>query len=574
MFAYQVKKPGRPLASTINAFAVNTVILTPTLARQFNPEDVPTLKTMTVGGEQVCEDTIRTWSKKLDLNNGYGPTEATIIAIIAPSAKTPYVIGRPVGCNCWITNPENHNVLSAYGTIGELLIEGPILANGYLNDPAKTGAAFIQDPTWSLKQGLSGPRRFYKTGDLVRYTDEGSFRYVGRKESDGQVKLRGLRIELGEIEHHLNASNLVRHGVVIVAERGLCRDQLVGVLTLQDGHKSLNSKPLQIITETSAVSDRTQIEELETSLHDLLPYYMVPTMWCCVRQMPQLTSGKTDRRTVTNWVETISKDNHARMIGSSAPSTRLAAAETALEKDLQALWADVLECSISQVGTDQTFTALGGNPIRAMQLVKKCNTKGMKISIQEVLRTQSIKDLATSMEQAAAVNGKRSRGGDVDNVQNKPRIEEMQDVTRQIMMQAAFDYGISPPSIENVAECSTLQQDMLLSQKRLPNSNRIRTTWRIKTEDGEAVDSARLVGAWQEVARRHAALRTIFLESTNANQNGFFSVVLKSYTPAVNLRSTPLIGKADFIKDATTPSFELHEPQHCATSGQLRSTTL
>lgn len=554
------------LARTINAFSVNTALLTPTLAREFRPEDVPTLKTMTVGGEPMREDTIQVWSEKLNLVNGYGPTETTILSIMEPSAKRPSIIGRPVGCNCWITNPENHNVLSAYGTIGELLIEGPILADGYLNDPARSGAAFIQDPTWSLKQGLPEPRRFYKTGDLVQYTDEGSFRYVGRKESDGQVKLRGLRIELGEAEHHLNASTLVRHAVVIVANRGLCSGQLVGVLVFSDGQESLTCKTAQIVTEeTSAEGHRSWIEKLKTSLNDLLPYYMVPTTWYCIQQMPQLTSGKTDRRTVTDWIETISTDGHARIVGSSTPTSTLAAPKTALEKDLQVLWADVLECSTSNVGTDRAFTALGSDSIRAMRLVAKCSAKGMKISMLEVLRTRSIRELASSVEHLAAMNGENSQGGDGDNFHDTLRVQEMKHATRQRMMQTAYDYGISPSNIEDVAECSVLQQDMLFSRKSLPHSNHVQTTWRTKTEKAEALDSARLVGAWQEVARRHAALRTIFLESTTANQKGFFSVVLKSHTPAINVRSTPPSGNADFVNDATAPPFVLGEPQHCAT---------
>ncbi len=83
------------------------------------------------------------------------------------------------------------------------MIEGPILARGYLKDPEKTKAAFITNPAWLKNGGGNTPGRqgrLYKTGDLVRYDNAGNLVYVGRK--DTQVKVRGQRVELGEIEHH------------------------------------------------------------------------------------------------------------------------------------------------------------------------------------------------------------------------------------------------------------------------------------------------------------------------------------------------------------------------------------
>jgi non-ribosomal peptide synthetase component F len=75
------------------------------------------------------------------------------------------------------------------GCKGELLIEGPILSRGYLNDPEKTAMAFIKDPEWARSSGQTG-RRFYCTGDLVQYTSQGEMIYMGRKDS--QVKVRGF----------------------------------------------------------------------------------------------------------------------------------------------------------------------------------------------------------------------------------------------------------------------------------------------------------------------------------------------------------------------------------------------
>ena len=553
------------LVHTINTFAVNTALLTPTLAREFSPEDVPTLRTMTVGGEQMREDTIQVWSQKLNLVNGYGPTEATILSVMEPSAREPFIIGRPVGCNGWIVNPENHNVLSAVGTIGEFLIEGPILANGYLNDVAKTQRSFIQDPKWSLKQGLPGPRRFYKTGDLVQYTEDGSFKYVGRKESDGQVKIRGLRIELGEIEHHLNAHALVQHAVVVGSSRGLCKDKLVGVIALQSCKEDPTSDTLQIVTEMSMDSTKSNSDQLHKSLSRCLPYYMVPTMWIFVKHMPQLSSGKTDRRFVTKWIEDMGMSEYTRSIDSSSTTETLTLPETSLESDLLALWAEALERSTNSIGTNRAFTALGGDSIRAMRLVAKCGQKGINVRMVDVLRAASIQDMARSIEQQEAVSCKSLSGTGASLGQSVPQVAERKNGLKHIMQQAAREHGIDPSNTEDVGECSILQHDMLLSQKRLPGSNRVQTIWRITTEDGKTLNLTRLIDAWQGVTKRHAALRTIFLQSTINGQPTFFSVVLKSYTPVINLRSTPPHGNADFADGMTVSPFKLGQYQHLTT---------
>ena len=77
-------------------------------------------------------------------------------------------------------------------------------------------------------------RRAYMTGDLVRQTPEGSFIFIGRKDS--QVKVRGLRIELGDIEHHLSSDPGVDLAVVLAPRTGVCARRLVAILSLEEGN--------------------------------------------------------------------------------------------------------------------------------------------------------------------------------------------------------------------------------------------------------------------------------------------------------------------------------------------------
>ena len=95
------------------------------------------------------------------------------------------------------------------GATGELLIEDPVLARGYLRDAAKTQRAVIDNPLWT-----QGAKRLYKTGDLVHYNSDGTMTYVGRIE-DTQVEIRGQRVELGEIEHQLRTVNSEARGVAV-----------------------------------------------------------------------------------------------------------------------------------------------------------------------------------------------------------------------------------------------------------------------------------------------------------------------------------------------------------------------
>jgi non-ribosomal peptide synthetase component F len=96
------------------------------------------------------------------------------------------MIGKSIALVSWVVDLNNHNKLAPLGSIGELLVEGSILARGYLTDAEKTAVSFIYDPVWLLQGGSGYPGRhgrLYKTGDLVRYDADGNLIYVGRKDS-------------------------------------------------------------------------------------------------------------------------------------------------------------------------------------------------------------------------------------------------------------------------------------------------------------------------------------------------------------------------------------------------------
>lgn len=195
------------LAGGINLTRANWADLTATVSGMLYPADVPTLKRLNNGGEALNRDVIERWADHVELYNLYGPAETTInqTASARLSTSSPASnIGPAYGSHVWIVDERDHNRLVPPGCVGEILIEGPLVARGYLNDPEKTAAAFIEDPGWASqfpKSALSSPRRFYKSGDIGIMNMDGSITILGRR--DAQVKINGQRVELDEVMYQV-----------------------------------------------------------------------------------------------------------------------------------------------------------------------------------------------------------------------------------------------------------------------------------------------------------------------------------------------------------------------------------
>lgn len=156
------------LAGAISRLNANFMDLTPTVASLLNPKDVPTIKGLALGGEALTKAVVEQWAPYVHVMGQYGPSEASVNSAFKSfedfkKGDDPTNIGRAVGSVSWVVDPGNRNRLAPIGCKGELLIEGPILARGYLRDPEKTALAFIKDPAWArTSDGKS--RRFYCTG--------------------------------------------------------------------------------------------------------------------------------------------------------------------------------------------------------------------------------------------------------------------------------------------------------------------------------------------------------------------------------------------------------------------------
>lgn len=159
------------LSGAIQATRANWIGITPTTAATLDPNTVPTIDTLILGGELITQKVVDQWKDHVTfMYNGYGPCESTLYATLNPQLGNNgrvSNVGHGLHTKLWIVEPGNTDRLAPIGCSGELLLEGPLLARYYLNDSAKTDTAFLTNPAFTLKGYTSNqPRRMYRTGDL------------------------------------------------------------------------------------------------------------------------------------------------------------------------------------------------------------------------------------------------------------------------------------------------------------------------------------------------------------------------------------------------------------------------
>ena len=389
-------------AKAISDMNVNWALLTPSFAQLLSPSSVPGLDTLVLGGEAVGRAHAATWLGHTRVINSYGPSETSVIATVNNQisvAEDAPRIGHAVGGRCWIVDRNNPHRLVPVGSVGELVVEGPILATGYFNDPQKTAAAFLSKLSWAEDFALLAqpPSRFYLTGDLVRYHEDGSFTYLGRK--DTQIKLHGQRMELGEVEHHLQVDPSVRHVSVLIPSSGHLQKRLTAVLSLKGG-SSRNSEASQLRVLSKAEAAPV-VSQLRFRLGEKLQGYMIPSDYIILESFPFLPSGKLDRKRISSWLESLQADVVHELSGHEEGD--VVKPTTTTETKLQEILVQVLGSPIEQVSLRQSFVQLGGDSILAIQLVSRCRVNGLGLTVQNILRSPSISHLAsqTTLAQTA-----------------------------------------------------------------------------------------------------------------------------------------------------------------------------
>jgi hypothetical protein len=317
------------------------------------------LRYVVLGGEAL------TWSRvaamvppglRTEFVNMYGITEGTVHVTITrvPAACLASVRPGDIGValpsgRCYVLD-ENLEPAGT-GVPGELYIGGALVAHGYLGNPDLTAERFRPDPF--------GPGTVYRTGDVVRQMPDGRLVYLGR--NDSQVQIRGHRVECGEVEQAF-----LRH------------PQVRACAVVPDGDRLL-----------AYVVGTGDERALRTHVQTVLPGYMVPSTVVPVAAIPLTAHGKVDAR---------------KLLADHRPvtvRTGLAERGSSLEERIRRIWIDVL--ANDDVGLHDNFFDLGGHSFALITAQERMAADGLDISVTDLFRSGTVAACAAHFRPTAAV---------------------------------------------------------------------------------------------------------------------------------------------------------------------------
>ncbi len=353
---------GADLAGLIAAEAVTHAVITPSALATMEPEGLNTLRVLAVAGEASPAELIARWSPGRRMVNLYGPSEFTIWAT-GPAelvAGEPITIGEPIRGAVVLVLDERLRPVPV-GVAGELYLAGPALARGYHAQPGLSASRFVANPF-----GTAG-EMMYRTGDLVRWVRDDArprLEYLGR--SDFQIKIRGQRIELGEIDAVLRRAEGVDFAVTL------------GV----PGPAGTTALAAYLVRSPGAEPDIAHVHALAA---ETLPAYMVPSAFVVLDEIPLNAVGKLDRKALPTPEFGIDRTEYR------SPSTPT-------EQILADIVGELL--GLGRVGADDSFFALGGDSILAIQLVSSARQRGVTCTPLQVFQHRTVAALAAVADAA------------------------------------------------------------------------------------------------------------------------------------------------------------------------------
>lgn len=249
------------------------------LSDDFNSQKLPQLTHFYFDGEELTVKTaqkLRNRFPQARIINAYGPTEATVaLSAVAVTDEMLQNCKRlPIGYTkadspTFVIDEEGQKVPN--GQQGEIIVCGPAVSKGYLNNPEKTAEAFFEF------EGLPA----YHTGDVGSMTDEGLLLYGGRM--DFQIKFNGFRIELEDVSQNLNKSKYVESAVAVPRYNKDHKVQnLLAYVILKDGVAEQFEREIDI---TKAIKE---------DLQDIMMSYMMPSKFLYRETLPLTPNGKID----------------------------------------------------------------------------------------------------------------------------------------------------------------------------------------------------------------------------------------------------------------------------------------
>ena len=508
------------LSGFMNRHYVNLASLTPSLASTLTPALCPSLQALVLGGEPMTDSHISTWAKHVRLFNAYGVSESSGIAALASDIQadcSPGNIGFGCGSTLWVVAIDQPDKLAPIGALGELAIEGPSVARGYMGDKKRTEKQFTSNPEWKkrIREQFGENhswKRVFRTGDLVRYNIDGSLHFVGRK--DHQMKINGQRLELTAIEHHIAAcveiamSGFLHIAVVAAKTEANGSTKLLAFLGLETSRGP--DSPCQMVSKK--LKDMEALKAaLKRHLLRCLPTYMVPVDFIFLQHMPLTTSGKINRLRLHETAAHALFDDQKRNLDASDSNGKQIATMPRQRVLIQS-WAKILGIKDASIMLHDCFFRRGGDSIAAIKMTASLREKGFIISVSDIFKFSTLSDMASVLVK--------------ENKHLPPAapapfslIENPQTILDAILEE--LDMHID--HIEDVYPCTHMQQGLIALTVRNPHAYIGRYTWQLD----KMLDAERFKDAWKAAWFHNPILRTRVVQIPD----GVFQVVMRTDMP-------------------------------------------
>lgn len=454
------------LQHAINELGITHFGSVPSVLTQLRlrPEDVPSVRVVTTGGEKASNELLDTWTSPEDGQNGespraklinfYGPTEVTIgcLGHIVNRDSNARNLGLPLkGLQALLLAPngeDGEQVIARRGQPGELCIAGPQVALGYLNRPAENAKSF---QTTSLLGDAE--TRIYRTGDVMRMMHDGSLEFLGR--ADQQAKIRGQRLELDEVVSFLKEQAAdegeLDFAAAVVAGEGN-QQQLFGFVARKARLRSEMTAEVELL-QNPGQALTSLLESLGQKCEAKLPAFMVPKLlW--VSRIPYLAaSGKVDTKLLAKLANDFvaSQDSD----GEDSDDSGVDVAAGTLDAEESRVVAAVEEVVGHKVsGKASSSIRLGIDSLSAVHLVALLKKRGFsKVSVSDVLSSSAT---VASIARLADRNRPQTTGtGGI--LEQSNRLQEVKALNLSTVFTGQIPAGLAHENVEAVLPCLPLQ---------------------------------------------------------------------------------------------------------------------
>lgn len=471
------------LPEIIGILEADAAELTPTVVGNLlhGRKSVPGLRLLLTIGEMLTQHVVDEYggseTQRGILYAMYGPTEAAIHCTLQArfsAFSSTGNIGYPLETvSTFIIAPsegphEKSGVtILPWGEAGELALGGHQIADEYLNRPELTAASFIDHPDFG---------RLYRTGDRARFQANGTIECLGRIVA-GQVKLRGQRVELGEVEQVIMKLDGCRLAVATIIDDSLVAFCAIGTAPIS------RQDVLQVCKEW-------------------LPNFMVPSDVFMVTSMPQLPSGKIDKRSLeTAYSESLPfQDTHSSL--DLHPSDQAALSILHIAQD----------CLGRRLSLSTNLTAAGLDSLRAIRVASRLRNEGFDLSAVDVLTSRTLYDLIKSCKHSPVLHG-------------LPHLT-FQSPKHDINLTDP-ELGIESSLIDFTTPCTPLQEAMLAETISRPDAY---CNW-IELELTVTRTHNDICTAVEHLARENSILRSGFYR-LNTGKSSFVQITWKSLEQA------------------------------------------